>query len=329
MSQEMDSSYGLTEFREDFSSLRDALADVLVGNREVIDLTLAAMIAGGHVLLEGPPGVGKTVLARTLAELVDVDYRRIQFTSDLMPADIVGTYVVMETAGRRKFEFQQGPIFTNFLLADEINRATPKTQAALFEALEERALTVANETYSLPNPFFAIATQSLGDIEGTFPIPETQLDRFSIKLSMELPTGEELSEVLKRTTEDKPVSPRSLLDGKQILQMSDVAYSAAVAPEVRSAAADIVMATNPSSPLAPESTKQFVLRGASPRAGQAMILIAKVLALVEGRGHVSRDDLKRVAPAALRHRVVLNFEGHAQEAGVDGIISDILDSVKS
>jgi MoxR-like ATPase len=262
MSDEPDLKQELHQFSTDFAALRQALAEVMVGHVEVIELTLAAMVAGGHVLLDGPPGVGKTLLGRTLAQLLDVKYRRIQFTSDLMPADVIGTYIVMESQGRRRFEFQQGPIFTNLLLADEINRATPKTQAALFEALEERSLTVANETYELPAPFFALATQSLGDIEGTFPVPETQLDRFFFKLTLPAPTGGELETVLQRTTE------------------------AHVQPVKR-----------------------------------------KVLAADAGRTQISRDDVRRVALPALRHRITLNFEGHAQETGIDGIVADILRAV--
>ncbi len=328
MSSEGDLSVSLDQFREDFTALRQALSEVLIGQRETIELTLTALFAGGHVLLEGPPGVGKTLLGRTIAELLDVKYRRIQFTSDLMPADIVGTYVVMESQGRRRFEFTQGPIFTNLLLADEINRATPKTQAAMFEALEERALTVANESYELPDPFFAIATQSSGDIEGTFPVPETQLDRFFFKLTMDSPRGEELEAVLQRSTEREPAAIEPLMNGKRIVEMGRLARQVEIAPEVLGFAARLVAATDPTDSQAPPSTKKFVQRGASPRAGQAMILGAKVLALVDNRPHASRDDLLRVARPALRHRIILNFDGHAEEAGIDGILQDITEAVQ-
>jgi MoxR-like ATPase len=327
MSSDAEVGGNLNQFRASFEALQGAIEEVLIGQQEVIQLTLAALIGGGHVLLEGPPGVGKTLLGRTLAQLLDMTYRRIQFTSDLMPSDIIGTYVVMESQGRRRFEFQQGPIFTNLLLADEINRATPKTQAALFEALEEGSLSVANEVYDLPAPFFAIATQSMGDIEGTFPVPETQLDRFFFQLKMAAPSGDDLETVLQRTTERAPKALAAVADDKQIVQMSQMARQVAVAPEVLTYAATLISATDPTNKAAPQSTRRFVLRGASPRAGQAMILAGKVLAATDGRTELSRDDVKRVALPALRHRISLNFEGHAEEAGVDGIINDILDIV--
>jgi MoxR-like ATPase len=329
MSNEAEVQNDLDQFRADYHRLREALAQVLVGQDDVLDLTLAAMLGGGNVLLDGPPGVGKTLLGRTLASLIDMDYRRIQFTADLMPADIIGTYVVMESAGRRRFEFQQGPIFTHLLLADEINRATPKTQAALFEALEERALTVANERYPLPVPFFAIATQSLGDIEGTFPVPETQLDRFFFKLTMPLPDEGPLETILERSTSADEVTPSRVINGERLAEMIRTARQAPVAAEVVQRAARIIMATHPQHSAAPDSTRRFVLRGASPRGGQAMILAAKVLAIVDGRDQATPDDLGRVALPALRHRITLSFEGHAEEAGVDGILAEVLTAVKS
>ena len=328
MSTDADVKQDPSQFREDYRKLRDQIGAVIVGQDEIVDLTLAALFAGGNVLLEGPPGVGKTLLGRTLAGLLSVNYRRIQFTSDLMPADVIGTYVIMEAQGRRRFEFQQGPIFTNLLLADEINRATPKTQAALFEALEEGALTVANERYSLPKPFFAIATQSLGDIEGTFPVPETQLDRFSFKLRLASPSDTDLATILQRMTDPPAAALKPVLDGNRIEQMRTQARQVTVAADVLKQVVQLVAATHPDNAKAPDSTRRFVLRGASPRGGQAMLLAAKVLALVDGRTQVSREDLRRVALPALRHRVSLNFEGHAQEAGIDGIINEILDAVK-
>jgi MoxR-like ATPase len=328
MTTETDVKQGYEQFRNDYGKLRQALASVLVGQDDVIDLALAAFLGGGHVLLEGPPGVGKTLLGRSLAALLDVQYRRIQFTSDLMPADIIGTYIVMESQGRRRFEFQRGPIFTNLLLADEINRATPKTQAALFEALEERALTVANERYELTAPFFAVATQSLGDIEGTFPVPETQLDRFFFKLSLPPPTPQDLSTILGRSAEPPAAPGKALLSGERIVEMQAAVRHVAVPPDVLQYAVNLVTATRPDDSAAPETTRRLVLRGASLRAGQAMLLAGQVLALVAGRQQLSQDDVRRVAAPALRHRIALNFEGHAAEAGIDRIIQDILNSVR-
>jgi MoxR-like ATPase len=328
MTQEADLHQELELFRHDYQKLRGGLGAVLVGQDEVLDLTLAALIGGGHVLIDGPPGVGKTLLGRTLAALIDTNYRRIQFTSDLMPADIIGTYVIMESAGRRRFEFQQGPVFTNLLLADEINRATPKTQAALFEALEERSLTVANECYPLPEPFFAIATQSLGDIEGTFPVPETQLDRFFFKLTMDVPDQGSLETILQRSTGAAAVKAARVLSGSRLAEMIQGIRRMPVDDRVVQHAARIVMATHPHHALAPEGTRRCVLHGASPRGGQAMILAAKVLAVADGRDELRPEDLRRVALPALRHRIVLSFEGHAEEAGIDGILSEVLDAVK-
>jgi MoxR-like ATPase len=316
----------IESFRADFNALRQQLARVLVGQHEVVEGTLTALIAGGHVLLEGPPGLGKTLLVRTLAAALAVEFRRIQFTLDLMPADIIGTYVIMESHGRRQFEFQQGPIFTNLLLADEINRATPKTQAALLEGMQEYGVTVANTTYDLPEPFFVLATQSPADAEGTFPLPETQLDRFFFKLKMAFPTAEELEVILDRTTESAEPVAQKVLSGKRIHEMSQLVRQVPIGKDVRGFAIALVMATHPLHELAAPMVRRFVARGSSPRGAQAMILAAKLHAMIDGRLNASRDDVREVALSALRHRLVLNFDGHAEQIDPDSILTEILNS---
>jgi len=314
----------VARFREDFDKLREQIGRVVVGQRDVVEGMLTGLVAGGHVLLEGPPGLGKTLLARTLADALKVQFRRIQFTPDLMPSDVIGTYVVMEAHGRRNFEFQQGPIFANVVLADQVNRTTPKTQAALLEAMQEGGTTVANQTWPLPEPFFLVATQNSLEAEGTFPLPEAQLDRFLLGLRVRPPSEDELDEILERTTEyDEPVV-EVVLDGPRILEMTDLARQVPIAPEVRRAAIRLVTATHPESPHAAAMSKQFLRHGASPRAAQAMVLAAKVRALVAGRVNVSQDDIWRMAHAALRHRLVLNFDGHADNVDVDAIVDDVL-----
>jgi MoxR-like ATPase len=314
----------LDEFRSTFHNLREQVARVVVGQEDVINATLTALVAGGHVLLEGAPGLGKTVLVRSIADALDLQFRRIQFTPDLMPADVIGTYIVMETHGRRKFEFQQGPIFTNILLADEINRATPKTQSALIEGLQEYAVTVANETYELPDPFFCMATQSPYDDDGTFPLPETQVDRFMFKLQMTFPTEDELETILDRTTEPRAPVASVATSGEAIKDMSKVAREVTVAPELRRYALRLLMATHPDQPAAPAIVKQYVNHGASPRGVQAMILSAKVMAILAGRVNVAEEDLQKLAAPALAHRMALNFQGHAERVSRPAIVAEIL-----
>jgi MoxR-like ATPase len=317
----------LALFREDYAAIKKQICRVMVGQEEIIDATLTALFGGGHVLLESVPGLGKTLLARTLADSLDLDFRRLQFTPDLMPADVIGTYMVMEVHGRRKFEFQQGPMFANVLLADEINRATPKTQSALLEGLGEGVVTVANETYELPNPFFTLATQSQSETEGTFPLPQTQLDRFFFKLRMPFPSGEELSEILDRTTEPTVPVAKKVLDAKRVIAMMDVARRVTIAPEVKQFVIDLLLATHPDQPQATPMVRQYVAQGGSPRGAQTMMLASKIRALLDGRAHVAEEDFQQVALPALRHRLTLNFEGHAEQIDPDAILQEILETI--
>ncbi|NIP84389.1 MAG: AAA domain-containing protein [Planctomycetales bacterium] len=317
----------LEKARADCDRLRTQIAQVIVGQGAVIEEVMTALVVGGHLLVEAAPGMGKTLLVRTLADALDVTFRRVQFTPDLMPADIIGTYVVMEAHGQRRFEFQQGPVFTNLLLADEINRATPKTQAALLEAMGEGAVTVANETYELPEPFLAVATQGPGDAQGTFPLPETLLDRFLLKVEMPSPGEEQVELILDRTTTAELRVVERVLAAERLAEISAVARKIRLPPEARRLAAELLAATRPDHPAAPESVKRYVQRGAGPRGAQAMVLAGKARALFAGRSDVGLDDIRAHAVAALGHRLVLNFEGHADEACPAQIIRDVLEMV--
>jgi MoxR-like ATPase len=318
----------LDEFRADFERLRAEVSKVIVGHLEILDDTLIALIGGGHVLLEGVPGLGKTLTVRTLADALHVKFQRIQFTPDLMPADLIGTNVVLETPdGRKQFEFQPGPIFGNILLADEINRATPKTQSALLEAMQEHSVTVAGKTHKLSEPFFVMATQNPLEMEGTYPLPEAQLDRFFCKLLVQYPKIAELETILDRTTE--AVTPRAepVLRGERILEMAQLARQIPIAAEIRRYGLALVMATHPEHELAADIARRFVRYGASPRGAQAMILGAKIRAILDHRYHVAKEDLRTMAPAVLRHRLILNFEGQAEGISTDAVIDEILRTV--
>jgi MoxR-like ATPase len=319
----------LEQFRADFEALRREIGKVIVGQDEIVTGTLTALIAGGHILLEGVPGLGKTLLVRTLADALHLKFQRIQFTPDLMPADLIGTNVVLETPeGRKKFEFQPGPIFGNVLLADEINRATPKTQSALLEAMQEHSVTVAGHTYPLPEPFFVLATQNPLEMEGTYPLPEAQLDRFLCKLLVRYPTSADMETILDRTTESEDAAAQPVLQGERVLQMRRLARQIPIADDVRRYGIAIVLATHPENAEAAASTRKYVRYGASPRGAQALILCAKIRAILDHRYHVAREDLQAAAPSVLRHRLILNFEGQAEGIQPDAVVTDIIRTLR-
>ncbi|MFV1963988.1 MAG: AAA family ATPase [Pirellulaceae bacterium] len=318
----------LDTFRSDFERLRSEIAKVIVGQREILNDTLLALIAGGHVLLEGVPGLGKTLTVRTLAEALHMSFQRIQFTPDLMPADLIGTNIVIENLdGKKTFEFQKGPLFTNVLLADEINRATPKTQSALLESMQEHSVTVAGVTHILSEPFFVMATQNPLEMEGTYPLPEAQLDRFFCKLLVTYPKVSELETILDRTTEMLHPKAKAVLEGNRIIEMSQLARQIPISEEVRRYGIALVLATHPDHELASPATRQYVRYGASPRSLQAMILGAKIKAILDSRYHVAREDLRSMTLPALRHRMILNFEGQAEGISTDDVIGKILKEV--
>ena len=314
------------EFREKFSSLREEVGKVIVGQRNIIDEVLITIFAGGHCLLEGVPGLGKTLLVRTLSEVLDLEFRRIQFTPDLMPADIIGTNMVVESEeGRRRFEFQKGPVFGQIILADEINRATPKTQSALLEAMQERSVTAGGTTYDLPPPFFVIGTQNPLEMDGTYPLPEAQLDRFFFKILVGYPSREDLSTVLERTVDRFESERRVLMSGAEIEEWKSLVLSVVVAPHVRDYGVRLILATHPDGPFAVPSTNKYVRYGASPRGVQALMLAAKIRALLDSRYNVSFADLRASAPAVMRHRILLNFEGEAEGVTPDVIVKELLE----
>jgi MoxR-like ATPase len=315
----------LDEFRADFVRLRDEISKVIVGQREILDDTLIALIAGGHVLLEGVPGLGKTLLVRTLADALHLAFHRIQFTPDLMPADLIGTNIVVDAPdGRKVFEFQRGPIFANVLLADEINRATPKTQSALLESMQEHSVTVAGQTHRLSEPYFVMATQNPLEMEGTYPLPEAQLDRFFCKLLVKYPQAKDLETILDRTTESIDPKASAVLAGERIIEMSRIARQIPIAPEIRRYGIAVVLATHPEQPLATAQTRKYVRYGASPRGLQAIILGAKIKAILDERYHVAREDIRTMALPVLRHRLILNFEGQAEGISTDAVIENIV-----
>jgi MoxR-like ATPase len=315
----------VAEFLDRVGALREEIGRVIVGNRDIVDGVVTCMLAGSHALLEGVPGLGKTMLVRTLAEAVGLSFQRIQFTPDLMPADIIGTTVIDETAqGRQVFEFRKGPVFANIVLADEVNRATPKTQSALLEAMQEHRVTVGRTTHRIEEPYFVLATQNPLEMEGTYPLPEAQLDRFFFKLHVEFPSREELHDIIDRTTTDHQVEVRSVLERDHILDMQRLVRIVPVARHVQDYAVRLLQATHPDLVGATQKVQRFVRTGASPRGAQAMLLAAKIRALFSGRFAASIDDVRAVAAPALRHRLLLNFEGEAEGVRTDDVIEELL-----
>ena len=315
-------------FRRLVTDLKTEVGRVIVGMDEVVENTLIALLAGGHVLLEGVPGLGKTLLVRTLSDALDLKFSRLQFTPDLMPADITGTNVLWELpTGEREFQFQPGPIFANVILADEINRATPKTQSALLEAMQEHSVTTGGVSRQLEEPFLVFATQNPIEMEGTYPLPEAQLDRFIFKIRVDFPSLAELHEIVNRTTGHVVPKATQVASREEIMSLGAVARQVAVAAHVQDFALRLVLATHPDSGHASDSVKRFVRYGASPRGAQAMVLGGKVLALVAGRYNVAFEDLRQMARPALRHRLILNFEAEAEKVDPDTVVEDVLKHV--
>jgi MoxR-like ATPase len=313
------------QFRQDYRAVQSQIGKVIVGHEEIVDGVLTCLFVGGHALLEGVPGLGKTALIRTLADALDLKFSRIQFTPDLMPADVIGTNVIMENeAGHRGFTFMAGPIFSQIVLADEINRATPKTQSALLEAMQERQVTAGGQIRKLEEPFFVMATQNPLEQEGTYPLPEAQLDRFFYKLIVQYSGRDELKEILNRTTTAYKAEVKAVLDGPRILQHQQLVKRVIIAPHVQDYAIRIVLATHPQGIFAVGMTNQFLRVGASPRAAQAIALGSKVRALLDGRFHVSFKDIKEVAIPAMRHRLILNFEGEAEGITTDMVLEKVI-----
>jgi MoxR-like ATPase len=318
----------LAEFSRLAQTIEAEVGRVIVGQKEVVRGVIICVLAGRHALLEGVPGLGKTQLIKSLADALDLKFSRIQFTPDLMPADITGTDILEDDEKGRKVKlFQSGPVFANLVLADEINRATPKTQSALLEAMQEKTVTVANRTYKLEAPFFVLATQNPLEMEGTYPLPEAQLDRFMFKVNVSYPSVGDLVNILERTTGTDVPLAQKVADGKEIISMGKLALNTPVASHVNEYVARLIVASHPDDRSAPEKVKQFVRYGASPRGAQALILGAKINALLDGRFNVSFEDVQAVAPSALRHRILLNFEGLAEGVSTDNVIAELLQTV--
>ncbi|MCU0727272.1 MAG: AAA family ATPase [Planctomycetes bacterium] len=314
-------------FAERFRRLTAEVGRVVVGQEAAVHAVLACLVTGGHCLLEGVPGIGKTLLVRTLAAALNLEFRRIQFTPDLMPADVTGTMVLAEEGGSRSFRFEPGPVFANLVLADEINRATPKTQSSLLEAMQEQAVTVAGVTRKLPAPFAVLATQNPVEMEGTYPLPEAQLDRFLLKVLVGPPTRAELLQIVRRTTSpDEPIAER-VMDGPEVLRLRRLVRGVILADHVADFANRLVIATHPGEPSAPEEVRRYVRYGSSPRGAQALVLSAKVSALLDGRVNVAMKDIAALALPALRHRVLLTYEAEADGVSADTVVRAVLAAV--
>ena len=314
--------------RRDIERLKKEIARVIVGQDAVVEQMLAALLCRGHALVVGVPGLAKTLLVSTIGQVLGLSFRRIQFTPDLMPADIVGTNVIVEDHAGKRFEFQRGPIFANIVLADEINRATPKTQSALLEAMSEGSVTVAKTTHKLEKPFFVLATQNPLEMEGTYPLPEAQLDRFFFKLVVDFPDHAALHTILDRTTSDHVPEPTAVIDKARVVELRELVRKVPLARAVQDYAVRVLQATHPETKEATAQSKKYLRYGASPRGLQAIILASKIRALLEGRYAVAIDDIRAVAAPALRHRLILNFEGEAEGIRADAIIAEILASTR-
>lgn len=328
MKEEQEAAQELEELRTSVGKLRSHMSRVIVGQGAIIDGVITCLLAQSHVLLEGVPGLGKTMLVRTLASVLELPFSRIQFTPDLMPADILGTTVVEQSAsGGQRFEFKKGPIFAPIVLADEINRATPKTQSALLEAMQEHRVTIGGQTHDLGRPYFVLATQNPLEMEGTYPLPEAQLDRFFYKLKVPFPSREDLHEIIERTTGATEARTEPALSREQVLRLQHIVRKVPVPHHVQDYVVRLLRATHPDLDGATDMVKRFVATGGSPRGAQAMILAAKIHALFDGRVSASVEDVRAVAPPALRHRILLNFEGEAESVTTDAVISELLNKL--
>lgn len=316
-------------FRDRYEQVREMIGRVIVGHDDIVQGVLTAMLCGGHCLLEGVPGLGKTMLVRTLAEVLHLEFNRIQFTPDLMPADILGTNMIVESdEGHRQFQFQRGPVFTQILLADEINRATPKTQSAMLETMQEGTVTAAGTRYQLQQPFFVLATQNPIEQEGTYPLPEAQLDRFLFKLVVGYSSRDDLNTIVERTTRGEKAAIEKVIDGSEILEMQKMVRDVVLTPPIRDYLVRLTLATHPDGPHSVDATNQYVRWGASPRGAQTLALASKVRAILAGRFNVSFEDIRRVYLPTMRHRVLLNFEAQAEGIETDTVLLEILEKVR-